>query len=441
MSITPPAKRDAAPVLGAVAVLVLPVGLIASKGLAPLFAIAAVAALAVHLAGRRAWPPVPLLPAAVLAAFAGLAAASALWSLTPAVSLKTTASLIATLAGGLVLAGAAARLPAARRRAVETAVIVGGFIGFTYLGIELASGGAVTRFLYGLVGRAGRLPHNAIYALNPGASVAALYLWPWAVALRRRLPAAATLSCVAAGFVAVAFSQAETPALAVALGAVVLAADLAIRRRLVPALLAVVVALGVLSAPWAAARLPDPATEGSEVAFLPNSGLHRLAIWRVTAARIEERPLLGHGFDTARALYGPKDRVTEWFRRGGAEKPWSVTVEPIPLHPHNGILQVWLELGVPGAVILLGFLLALVAAIRDRSAGRGERAAALGLFTTGLAISAVSYGAWQSWWLGGLWLVAGLAVAVLGAPPGASPEAHNALGSGPAARQQPGDAP
>jgi O-antigen ligase len=75
----------------------------------------------------------------------------------------------------------------------------------------------------------------------------------------------------------------------------------------------------------------------------------------------------------------------------------------MPLHPHNAPLQVWLELGVPGAVLfaLLVALLwyALASAtwplLFSSAAGVSLTTAFVGCFAT--------YGIWQEWWLGALW--------------------------------------
>ncbi|MBX9701023.1 MAG: polymerase, partial [Acetobacteraceae bacterium] len=68
----------------------------------------------------------------------------------------------------------------------------------------------------------------------------------------------------------------------------------------------------------------------------------------------------------------------------------------LPLHPHNGALQLWLELGVVGAG--LGALLALLLAWRAGRLARPEVATAM------LASAAVtfllSFGTWQEWWVG-----------------------------------------
>jgi len=87
--------------------------------------------------------------------------------------------------------------------------------------------------------------------------------------------------------------------------------------------------------------------------------------------------------------------------------------QPLPLHPHNGVLQAWLELGVVGALAVAAILILVVGGI-ERVARRNRAAAPLfALFSTGALIFGSTFGAWQSWWQAALWLVAALAIAVV----------------------------
>ena len=72
--------------------------------------------------------------------------------------------------------------------------------------------------------------------------------------------------------------------------------------------------------------------------------------------------------------------------------------DAIPLHTHNGALQVWLELGLPGAVMVIALWLVLLRRV-GAAADRVQRAAAAAVMSAYLAIGAVSFGVWQPWWL------------------------------------------
>jgi hypothetical protein len=117
---------------------------------------------------------------------------------------------------------------------------------------------------------------------------------------------------------------------------------------------------------------------------------HRLLIWSFVGDRIAEGPLAGWGFDASRAMPGGKDLI-----RPG--QTW------MPLHPHDAPLQLWLELGVPGAV-LFALIVALVwFALADIDWPRLFAAAAGASLMAALVVSFASYGIWEEWWLDTLW--------------------------------------
>ena len=147
------------------------------------------------------------------------------------------------------------------------------------------------------------------------------------------------------------------------------------------------------------------------IEYLPNSGVHRIAIWQTTAARIHERLWLGHGFDTARSLYPQSTTVDVRFAKPTMGRSEGFNSEPIPLHPHNMILQIWLELGAAGAVAALAALLSIFVGLARMPLEKTERAAGYGFFVTALAIAAAVAGAWQAWWLSALGLSAAFLVA------------------------------
>lgn len=116
---------------------------------------------------------------------------------------------------------------------------------------------------------------------------------------------------------------------------------------------------------------------------VPLSWSLRMGYWRHAADWIGDHPLRGWGIDASR-MFGPG----------------------ITLHPHNGPLQVWLELGLIGATAAAVFWFVAIASQSQphRDVGRG---AAVGTAVAYLTFSAVSFGVWQEWWLA----VGGLAAA------------------------------
>ncbi|MFP6747017.1 MAG: O-antigen ligase family protein, partial [Alphaproteobacteria bacterium] len=224
-----------------------------------------------------------------------------------------------------------------------------------------------------------------------------------------------------AAFVVILLTDSDSVILGHGVGAAVFALSLAL-PRIMPWVMGAVVATGVVMAPMIPDRLPDPFQKGPHLSWLTPSAALRLIIWRTAAKHIKEKPVLGGGFDTARGLYSKKDRVYYKFPDEIVGRPWGpVKYEPIPLHPHNGILQVWLELGAVGAVILLVLLLSVVRGIQRLVGDRVNKAAALAAMTTGLTIGSISFGVWQSWWLSSILLGGAFMAALLGPIDGTGP--------------------
>jgi O-antigen ligase len=108
---------------------------------------------------------------------------------------------------------------------------------------------------------------------------------------------------------------------------------------------------------------------------MPASWSARMSYWSNTIDWIGQQPARGWGLDASRVM--------------GAG---------VSLHPHNGALQVWLELGLPGAVAAAAFWgLSLSRLSRDEP--DLEMAGLAGSTIAFLLFSWINYGLWQQWWL------------------------------------------
>jgi len=157
---------------------------------------------------------------------------------------------------------------------------------------------------------------------------------------------------------------------------------------------AIVSVLAVLAAPLTLPRLAHLSAVAQDAAQFKFSLWHRLQIWSFVGDRIAERPLFGWGLDASRAIPGGADPIGPGVDRVGA-----AGVPKLPLHPHDAALQMWLELGLPGALLFAGFAawlwLALARAewppLYRAAAGAGLAAASFAALGT--------YGVWQEWWI------------------------------------------
>ncbi|MCM0019901.1 MAG: O-antigen ligase family protein, partial [Tagaea sp.] len=237
---------------------------------------------------------------------------------------------------------------------------------------------------------------------GPGTNFWALFNRPVAIlalilplaclaALRRYGPIAALALAAMAAFLIFNFNSrgAELALAAGVAGAVLLAAFAGGRKLLALGLAAFVLAAPLIGALPVFDRLAETRTGGSSV-------FHRAAIWSFASDRIAEKPALGWGLHASRAMPGAQEQFAP-----GAER--------MPLHPHNFALQLWLELGLIGALAGAACLMFLARAI---AGGRATRAALAGALCASVAIGGVGYGLWQGWWMAALWLLLALAVAL-----------------------------
>jgi exopolysaccharide production protein ExoQ len=169
----------------------------------------------------------------------------------------------------------------------------------------------------------------------------------------------------------------------------------------------------VAALPFVLPYKPD-ATETCWLADNKASALHRLYIWDFAAERIADKPVLGWGLDASRRMPGGDEKVVI-YRCDAEGKPTGlrprVDGTVLPLHPHNAILQVWLELGGIGA--LIGFVTVGVLLFRAFSAPAWRSRMAQAGFTAawfgGMSVGLVSFGVWQEWFLSALFVAAGVA--------------------------------
>ncbi len=131
---------------------------------------------------------------------------------------------------------------------------------------------------------------------------------------------------------------------------------------------------------------------------IPLSYAERMGYWSHAVDWIAQRPLQGWGLDASRML-----------------------APGIKLHPHDGALQIWLELGAVGAVTAAIFwgvtLLRLSRPVRNAASAATAACAAVYLL-----FGALNFGIWQEWWLALGALIVALAAMIQ--PSGANEQAQ-----------------
>lgn len=110
--------------------------------------------------------------------------------------------------------------------------------------------------------------------------------------------------------------------------------------------------------------------------------LFRGEIWDLVAKKSLESPLFGHGIDSARYLGNIVVNSTYKF-------------ENVLIHPHNMILQLWLDLGFAGVIIAFGLLvLGWRFMTKIPTTNHAPILGGLAMLTV---FSTVSHSLWQAW--------------------------------------------
>lgn len=424
-----PAEKLEKRMLAGAAFLAPLLSIFAPLGMAPLFAVSAIALLAGDMIVSRGMPRRTFFAVGALAQLRGFALlagmlclwmlASAAWAIAPRLAIENLLQVVGLLGGGIIILAAAFRLSEPGRRDVQLFLLIGICLALAVYLIERFAGAPIGHLLRNF----SRETAETIYSpYNRGLSVFMLMAFALIVGLAhgnarllsRRLSIAVAMAIFFALLIVISiyYGSSLVMASAAALGVFLLGLIL---PRMAPWIIGACMALYVLAAPllppWIVPKLDliaiSEATHGLSIS-------HRFAIWQFSAERIAQKPLSGWGMNSARVMPGAKETIILSYENGAP----SARGELLPLHTHNAALQWWLELGMPGALLALSLWIMGLAAIGRNLKGRLPRAFALGGTVGAFAVANLSYGAWQSWWIASLLFAAGFVV--LSTTPGRS---------------------
>lgn len=379
------------------------------RAMAPGVTIALALAVVAHWRnhGSLPWPratPILTLSLALL----GWGLASAFWSVETQRGIVTVLSL-----AGLVLLGAAASRAlaedeAAHLRRLGPALAIGLGIGIALLGFDHATQNLFRRAVRGLPDWAPAIS----FGLKPAVAVLAVLI-PLVLGAHG-LSRAVRFTLVLSGVAVALWLPGESAKIATVVGLLVALAALSAPRAVTRAAafgLALVFLIAPLLVAMAMPRLPD-------ISPLPFSAAHRVLIWDFVTERALEHPIRGWGMEASRAIPGGSETfpfaTLDRFGLTSANEQIAFSrsgSQRLPLHPHNAALQIWLELGLVGALLATGLALAVIRA----AGGAPIAAAALGAATAGAVTGQLSFGVWQPWWVATL-VFAAVLIPALGPP-------------------------
>ena len=359
-----------------VLVLVLPASVMSYRGIPLIVAIASL----LLIAGSWRMRPRDALDRPMvtgLLAFGGLCLVSLAWTLNLREALSFLPWVLAFPALGMALLAARPLAPQWSAAALAAALVLAAALLVT----EQMTGLALHRIF-----AASMNPSK----MNQSAVVLAIWAWPVLALLRQQRGSGIAVACFVAVALALLLSESESAKLGLAAGALVWAVFQTGWRWLVPAY---VLGLGLLVVmqPLASDLMSHLLTPAAFQALKEGHAQERLFIWTGFSGAVWLKPFLGYGFGSSDQVFAsPLVSVL----------PQAVQAGLRDSHPHNMLLQVWVELGMAGAV-LLGFIL-MRAALLFRQLPPTLIPAAAASLVTALAVALVGYGAWQAWWIAAL---------------------------------------
>lgn len=390
-----------------VGLLVPVVALYATKGIIVLFGFAVLVCLFVFIIKKETRPTYPKPLGLSVLGLSVWAVASLIWTISTDLSWTVAHSIPVCMLGGFLIVITLKNSNSADQAFVCQSTVWGFFIGLGLALIDVTTDFSINKIIY-------IIKHGGVWSIanindiempgfviNNGVSLLAMFLWPTLMILNSKNRHKLTF----VGFITTVYiiSKSSTFAAAVAVGFGSLSFVVAfLVPRIVYRIAAIGLTLLILGIPFAMNALPDARTIGKDLPELSYSVYPRLVIWQYASNLVLEKPLIGHGIRTSRGLNKTDTKIPFVYREN--EEIHRGNTEAIPLHPHNGLIQIWLELGAGGAVLGLVLILCILWNISKSLAPQTGKALAFAALTCSICLVSVSYGLWQSWWLASLWL-------------------------------------
>ncbi len=344
----------------------------------------------------RAFPAIDKKLFAFLLAMSALAIASTLWSTHPDYAMGKalkSAALLLCCALLLSVTNLLNELTKHKDKILQGLLIFCGMAGL-FLAMEYMLHFPVAKLLGGLATdpdiKSGYLYNRSMVFLTllclP--CLLALYLSDFEARHKKILAAFVLISVGAALF----FTESQTAQIAALIAFLMLLYPS--YKKIMRRVLAGVLVVLVLAAPFIVTpfhRLfSDGTIEFTNHGFLREASIpHRLEVWNFVSEKIHEKSLTGHGIEATRFFV--------------AEEILPLMQTKNVLHPHNAVLQIWVEFGLLGAAFVIAFLLHLFCRI-EKMPPLLQRYNLM-LLVTVISVTSMGYGLWQAWQIGMIFAV------------------------------------
>ena len=324
---------------------------------------------------------------------------SASWAIVPSdaisTALKFSCYFIISILVGLILR----RITEEEKRKIYLSAAIGLLVTFPVCLLDISLAGSISTPFKSSV-------YGVEYYYNRGAAITACLLFPLAIGLYRfknkLLVSVFILLCL--GMIFGLYMEAAK--LAVIIGAIIF-----IIVKWQPKLFWPVVVIPLLITfvfPFLFLT-PFSETQQCQLNNLKASAMHRVIIYQFGAKNVMKKPLLGWGMDASRSIPAGTDQTNKFKCKDAdgfiTERNFSSN---LPLHPHNAGIQIWLELGLFGSVLLIFSVLLLIKRFKEDLSSDKELAALAATFCCAYTIYSISFGLWQSWLMFSMILTGGL---------------------------------
>lgn len=349
------------------------------------------------------WPRFDKKLLGIFATITILGALSSLWSVDPHYSFIRALKIAPALFSSAALLAVAGLIPAStanKDRLVAALCLLCGIGGFVLV-FEYQTQFAISRYLLKLDDD--HLPNYIIngFLLNRTLVYLVLLCLPALLALYKSgLLIRQKIFClgfmIAGVGLAQLYTQSQTAEFAALLAILMLfyPAHIKWARRLL--------AVGIIVTIFAAPLIPGPIfkhfftdTSMNEKGLLEEASIpHRFEVWNFVSSKIQQKPLLGWGLDSTRFI--KSDQELQWMKADHV------------MHPHNAVLECWIEMGVFGAALAAFFVFFLLQKLENLPPLLQRYYTMLLVVTLG--VLSMAYGLWQAWQMGMIAAIPALSV-------------------------------
>lgn len=307
---------------------------------------------------------------------------SSLWAIAPSESLNLWGRMLLVFISYMALFAYTSDEIDFRKKILKS-LFYGIIVALVIANIEIFSDGAISNF-FGILYKVSHKFDLVIF--NRGANVINIMSWPIVCYLFSEKKYKIAVVFVIAIFLTIIQLDSLSSIIGLAIGSIIFVLVYFMGQKILK-ILSVFAVCGVFIVAFAAKNLDADKVIGNVPAIPGAASNMRLYIWDYTAKQAYKKPFFGWGFNASRNYPVEKKDYVDGGR------------SPLPLHPHNNVLQIWLELGAVGLALFAAFLFFSLRQISKMDTPPYVMASCAALFSDYFIIGETGFGIWQNWWV------------------------------------------